>query len=262
MSARERLDVLLLARGLADSRSQAQAMIRAGDVEVDGQRRDKPGMTVPRDARIELRARMPWVGRGAFKILGALEAWPIDPEGRVCLDVGASTGGFTQVMLERGAARVYAVDVGRGQLAWKLRGDERVVCMERQDIRTLEGLPQPPSLATVDVSFIALRSILPSVVALLAPGAVLVVLVKPQFELGRGRVGRGGIVRDPALRREAVATVLDAAASLDWRPRGARPSPIEGAQGNQEVLLWLGEDGSPGTPINRADALEQALGEE
>lgn len=254
--AKERLDQLLVDRGLAESRSRAQALIRAGEVRVDGQLQDKPGLRVPLAAEIQLRAAPPYVGRGGFKLAHALDAFGLDPGGLICLDVGASTGGFVDALLQRGAARVYAVDVGTAQLAWKLRGDPRVVCMERTDIRAVEALPEPVGLATVDVAFISLTRVLPAIRPLLAADACLIALVKPQFEAGRGQVGKKGVVRDPAVRREAVRAVIAAALAGGWRLLGATPSPIQGAEGNQEFLLLLGMPAAPGEAIDGGRALE------
>jgi 23S rRNA (cytidine1920-2'-O)/16S rRNA (cytidine1409-2'-O)-methyltransferase len=240
-----RLDRLLVDRGLAESRTRAEALILAGRVHVAGLERVKPGTPVPRDATITVdEPEFPWVSRGGVKLAAGLEAFGVDPAGRVCLDVGASTGGFTDVLLARGAARVYAVDVGYGQLHARLRTDPRVVLCEKVNARLLSAaqVPEAVSLFVADVSFISLTLILPAVVPLLAPGAEGIVLVKPQFESERGEVGRGGIVREEAVRERAVARVSTAAAGLGLSRIGVVPSPIAGAEGNVEYLAgfrWI-----------------------
>jgi 23S rRNA (cytidine1920-2'-O)/16S rRNA (cytidine1409-2'-O)-methyltransferase len=237
-----RLDLLLVERGLAPSRERARRLIMAGAVLVDDRPVTKAGADVADDAAVRLRtADSPYVSRGGEKLAGALAVFPVDPRGRVALDVGASTGGFTDCLLQRGAARVYAVDVGYGQLAWTLRQDPRVAVRERTNARALAPgtLPEVPDLAVIDVSFIALAKVLSAVTAVLAPAADVVALVKPQFEVGRGRVGKGGVVRDPALRAEAVAGVRTAAAALGWSIRGEAESVLPGPKGNREVFLWL-----------------------
>lgn len=239
MAARERLDLLVVERGLAESREKAQRLIMAGEVFVGGQRMDKPGMSVPADAAIEVRGGLPYASRGGFKLAHALDAFGIAVAGRACADVGASTGGFTDVLLQRGAARVYAIDVGYGQLDWKLRSDARVVVMDRTNIRAVEALPEPVSFACIDVSFISLSLVLPVVARLLAPGGEMVALVKPQFEAGKGRVGKGGVVRDPAVHREVLARVLALCADAGWGVGGLRASPIKGPAGNIEFLLHV-----------------------
>jgi 23S rRNA (cytidine1920-2'-O)/16S rRNA (cytidine1409-2'-O)-methyltransferase len=240
-----RLDRLLVDRGLAESRTRAEALILAGRVHVAGLERVKPGTPVPRDATITVdEPEFPWVSRGGVKLAAGLEAFGVDPAGRVCLDVGASTGGFTDVLLARGAARVYAVDVGYGQLHARLRRDPRIVLCEKVNARLLSAaqVPEAVSLFVADVSFISLTLILPAVVPLLAPGAEGIVLVKPQFESERGEVGRGGIVREEAVRERAVARVSTAAAGLGLSRIGVVPSPIAGAEGNVEYLAgfrWI-----------------------
>jgi 23S rRNA (cytidine1920-2'-O)/16S rRNA (cytidine1409-2'-O)-methyltransferase len=234
-----RLDRLLVERGLAESRTRAEALILAGRVRVTGRENAKPGTPVPPDTEVAVTGpEHPWVSRGGVKLAAALDHFGIDPAGRVCLDVGASTGGFTDVLLARGAQRVYAVDVGYGQLHAKLRTDPRVVLLEKVNARGLSRseVPEPVALVVADVSFISLTMILPAVVPLLAPGAAAVLLVKPQFESARGEVGKGGIVRDPAVRRRAVARVAAAAAGLGLAALGTIPSPIRGADGNEEFL--------------------------
>lgn len=236
--ARQRIDQLLCDRGLAETRERANALLLAGSVLVNGQRVDKAGAQVASDAAIELVERMPWVSRGAYKLLGALEHWNIDVTGRVCLDVGSSTGGFTDVLLQRGAARVHCVDVGTGQLDWKLRNDPRVVIHEGVNARYLEPslTGEPAQLAVCDVSFISVTLILPALKPMLAEPREFVVLVKPQFEVSRDQVGRGGIVRDPALHEAAVERVRSAAAMLDFDTE-VTESPVLGAEGNKEFLL-------------------------
>jgi 23S rRNA (cytidine1920-2'-O)/16S rRNA (cytidine1409-2'-O)-methyltransferase len=235
-----RLDLLLVARGLAPSREKAQAMILAGLVAVDGRRAQKAGEAVAEDAELTVAGPPhPYVSRGGLKLAAALDHFGLDPRGRVCLDVGASTGGFTDCLLQRGAARVYAVDVGYGQLDAKLRSDPRVVVRERVNARALSRaeVPEPVDLAAVDVSFISLRLVLPAIVRLLAPGAGLVALVKPQFEAGRGEVPRGGVVKSEATRRRVVSEIETAGRELGLEVLGTIASPIRGARGNEEFLL-------------------------
>lgn len=235
-----RLDLLLVARGLAPSREKAQAMILAGLVSVGGRRVDKAGESVAEDAAVEVSGPPhPYVSRGGVKLAAALDHFGLDPAGRVCLDVGASTGGFTDCLLQRGAARVYAVDVGYGQLDAKLRNDSRVLVREKVNARSLSRaeVPEPIELAAADVSFISLRLVLPAIVPLLSPGAALVALVKPQFEAGRGEVPRGGVVKSEATRRRVVGEIEAAGRDLGLEVLGAIPSPIRGARGNEEFLV-------------------------
>ncbi len=238
---RIRLDQLLVDRGLAESRTRAQALIRAGTVLAGTRRVDKPGELLPADAELLVKGRdHPWVSRGGVKLAHGLDRFGIDPAGRVCLDVGAATGGFTDVLLQRGAARVYAVDVGHGQLAWRLRQDSRVVVLERTNARhlTAQQVPEPVGLVVCDASFIGLSVVLPAPLALTAPGAALVALIKPQFEVGRGRVGKGGVVRDPALHAEVGEAVRAwLAARPGWRVLGIAESPLRGPEGNVEFLI-------------------------
>jgi 23S rRNA (cytidine1920-2'-O)/16S rRNA (cytidine1409-2'-O)-methyltransferase len=238
-AAKRRLDQLLVEKGLAPSREKAQALILAGDVTVNGQRASKAGQSIAEDAAIEIAARLPYVSRGGIKLAHALDEFHIDVGGLVCLDVGASTGGFTDCLLQRGAARVHALDVGHGQLDWKLRNDPRVAVYEEINARFLTpgALPERPAFATMDVSFISATLILPNLPALLTPEASLVVLVKPQFEVGRESVGKGGIVRDPALQEQACARVRSCVESLGFES-ALTPSPITGAEGNREFLLY------------------------
>ncbi|MEO8082321.1 MAG: TlyA family RNA methyltransferase [Ardenticatenales bacterium] len=236
---RIRLDQLLVDRGLAETRSRAQAVIRAGSVYVDGQRSDKPGHSVTVDCEALVRQPNPYVSRGGTKLAAALDGLELSVADQVALDVGASTGGFTDCMLQRGARHVFAVDVGRGQLAWRLRTDPRVTSLERTDVRTLDALPMTVRFATIDVAFIAVRAVLPAVWRLVAPGATVVALVKPQFEAGRSDVGRGGIVRDPLIHRRVVEHVVGVAVDAGWSLVGGLPSPITGADGNREFLVAL-----------------------
>jgi len=239
MKKKERLDKLLVARGLVGSRAKGQALIMAGEVTVDGERVDKSGAAVPIAAAIELKEAAPYVGRGGFKLAGALAAFGLDVKGRVCADVGACTGGFTDVLLQQGAAQVFAIDVGYGQLDWKLRQDERVAVMERTNARYVESLPQPVDLAVIDVSFISLRLILPAVQKWLTEKADIVALIKPQFEAGPKQVGKGGIVKDTAVHRQVLTRILEWAAAHQLHPAGLARSSITGADGNVEFLVWL-----------------------
>jgi 23S rRNA (cytidine1920-2'-O)/16S rRNA (cytidine1409-2'-O)-methyltransferase len=234
-----RLDQLLVERGLAPSREKAQALILAGQVMLNGQRADKAGRAVPDDSRIELIEMPRYVGRGGLKLEAALAHFQIAVEGKVCLDVGSSTGGFTDCLLQHGAARVYAIDVGTGQLDWKLRNDPRVVVQEQVNARYLSSreVPEPINLAVADVSFISITMILPAMTALLAGDAEMVILVKPQFELERHQVGKGGIIREPELHLKACRRVDDAVTRLGFRT-AIIPSPILGAEGNREFLLY------------------------
>jgi 23S rRNA (cytidine1920-2'-O)/16S rRNA (cytidine1409-2'-O)-methyltransferase len=237
-----RLDVLLVERGLAPSRERAQALILAGQVRVGQLQGVKPGTSVPADAEVTvLGADHPWVGRGGLKLAHALDTFAIAVEGRVALDIGASTGGFTDVLLQRGARHVVALDVGHNQLDWKLRQDPRVTVREGVNARYLapSDLPGPVDIVSIDVSFISLALVLPVVPPLLAEGADVVALVKPQFEAGRADVGRGGIVTDPAVHERVVASVGDAAAAVGLRPVATTESPITGAAGNREFLMHL-----------------------
>jgi 23S rRNA (cytidine1920-2'-O)/16S rRNA (cytidine1409-2'-O)-methyltransferase len=239
---RRRLDVLLAERGLAGSRDRAQRMIQAGDVWVAGQRITKPGVQVAVDAALEVRAAdIPFVSRGGLKLDAALTHWGVEVRGTHALDVGASTGGFTDCLLQHGAAHVTAIDVGYGQFAWKLRIDPRVTLLERTNIRHVEpsALPHRPDFAVIDVSFISLRLVLPVVTTLLRPGAAIIALVKPQFEVGKGAVGKGGVVRDPAQRTAAVEGVRTFAETLGLDCRGACESPVPGPKGNVETFLYF-----------------------
>lgn len=255
-----RLDVLLVERGLAASREQARRIIMAGEVLVDGRPATKPGARVAARAALQVKERPRFVSRGGEKLAAALERFTIDPGGWLCADVGASTGGFTDCLLKAGAARVYAIDVGYGQLAWSLRQDPRVVVLERTNARYLEALPELVDFASIDVSFISLRLILPAVRRWLTPAGQVVALVKPQFEAGRHDVGKGGVVRDPAVHRSVLASVLAFTGDEGFAVQGLMPSPILGPAGNVEFLLWLSVTAlSP--PLDAATLVEAALSE-
>jgi len=252
-SDKKRLDILLVERGLAESRQKAQAVILAGHVRVNHQRADKAGMLVSADAAIELSGEgQRYASRAGTKLEGALEDFSVDPAGRICLDAGCSTGGFTDCLLQRGAARVYAVDVTINQLAWKLRQDPRVVPIEA-NVRYLtpDALSEAPSLVTADLSFISVTKVLPALAAAAAAGADFVVLIKPQFELERGDVGRGGIVRDAALQQRAIERVRAAATAAGLEPVSVRPSRLAGAEGNQEFFLHARRSGNANSPLAR-----------
>jgi 23S rRNA (cytidine1920-2'-O)/16S rRNA (cytidine1409-2'-O)-methyltransferase len=236
----QRLDAALVARGLVETRARAQALILAGRVFSGERRLDKPGHAVADDVPLEVRGLdHPWVSRGGVKLAHALAEFAIDPTALVALDVGASSGGFTDVLLKHGAARVYAVDVGHGQLAWGLRNDPRVVVLEKTNARYLgaEQVPELVDLVVCDASFIGLETVLPAPLALAKPRARLIALIKPQFEVGRGRVGKGGVVRDPALHEEVCARIAAWLTGLGWRVLGVRRSPITGPEGNVEFLI-------------------------
>jgi len=261
---RERLDHLLVARGLAENRTRARALILAGRVSSRGERLDKAGNRYPPDLPLELAEGRHYVGRGAHKLLHALREFRIDAAGRDALDVGASTGGFTQVLLEAGAGRVIALDVGRGQLDWTLRNDPRVLPLEGVNARHLApgDLPFTPSLAVIDVSFISLELVVPPVVACLIRGGELVALIKPQFEVGRGQVGKGGIVRDPALHREVLERISSFVRSHGWGLSGLCASPVRGADGNREFLMLVRPGGRGAEPGEFEEALTRALAPE
>jgi 23S rRNA (cytidine1920-2'-O)/16S rRNA (cytidine1409-2'-O)-methyltransferase len=239
-----RLDQLLVERGLADSREKARALIIAGAVLIDGQRSDKPGRSVASDSQVSVTARPPYVSRGGLKLAAALDHFSIEVAGKVCLDVGSSTGGFTDCLLQRGAARVWAIDVGHGQLDWKLRNDPRVIVREGVNARYLasETIPETFDLAVCDASFISATLLIPSIVPLLAESGQMIVLVKPQFEVGKGEVGKGGIVRDPTQHRAACDRVQACVEAHGFRA-SIIESPILGAEGNREFLLYAQPQG-------------------
>ena len=243
VEGRVRLDQALVAQGLVPSRQRAQAMVRAGLVRVAGEVADRPDQLVNPGVSIDLEGTKGFVSRGGEKLAAALDAFGVDPAGRVCLDVGASTGGFTDLLLQRGAAQVITVDVGYGQLDFRLRQDPRVLVLERTNIRHLDRLPVPADLAAIDVSFISLRLVLPRVRELLTPPGDVVALVKPQFEVGKGAVGKGGVVRDPDQHRQVVSDLRHFAEEIGYTIAGEVPSPILGAKGNREFLLYLRRNG-------------------
>jgi len=283
-----RLDQLLVQRGLAETRSKAQALILAGSVRIAGSPHTKAGELVAADAEIDVAEALPYASRGGYKLAHALDSFALDPAGLVALDAGASTGGFTHVLLQRGAARIYAVDVGYGLIDWRLRQDPRVVVIERTNIRYLEALPlldgersnvqtfersditkslvqrselrtqdsELADCATIDVSFISLRLVLPAVQRLLKPAGWIVALIKPQFEAGADQVGKGGVVRDPAVHAAVLRDTLGFAARIGLPPRGLVRSPITGPAGNVEFLAWLG---GPGPQLDSEWAIVEAL---
>jgi len=239
---KDRVDALLVARGLCDSREQAKRLILAGEVRSGDATVDKPSTKLPADAPLDVRERPKFVGRGGFKLEGALDAFGIDPSGWTCLDIGASTGGFTDCLLQHGATRVHAIDVGTNQLVWKIRSDPRVVSREKFNARNLtrEDLGgEVVRLVVIDVSFISLTKILPAAFGVLEPGGMIVCLIKPQFELAREEVGKGGIIRDEALRAKAVAKIHDFVSHHGREWRGCVASQLAGTDGNQEFLAWL-----------------------
>jgi 23S rRNA (cytidine1920-2'-O)/16S rRNA (cytidine1409-2'-O)-methyltransferase len=240
--SRKRLDLVLVERGLTPSRERARALVMAGSVAVDGRIVDKPGAATPADSRIEIKGEhLPYVSRGGLKLAGALSAFALQVSGWICLDVGASTGGFTDCLLQHGAVRVYAVDVGYGQLAWSLRQDPRVVVIERTNIRRMppDKVPEAVDLVVIDVSFISLKMVVPAVVRFLRPGGRLLPLIKPQFEVGRGQVGKGGVVRDAQQHAGVIAELAVFFRSLGLGCSEAVPSPIGGPKGNQEFFMLL-----------------------
>ena len=258
---KQRVDRLIVERGLAESRHKAVALLMAGLVSIDGKTVSKPGTQVPSGSRITVkRPRHGFVSRSADKLVAALDHFKIGVEHKVCIDIGASTGGFTQCLLERGAALVYAVDVGYGQLAYELRIDPRVVLLERTNIRYLERgrLERTPGLATIDVSFISLRLVLPKARELLSEAGQVVALIKPQFEVGKGQVGKGGIVRDASLHRSVLSDILAFAMTIGVYPVGIIPSPILGQKGNQEFLMFAHTQESR-TVGNLSDWIDEAI---
>ena len=259
MASRIRIDRLVVERGLVESREKAAKLILAGDVFVDGERVDKAGALISPEAEVELRGRSPYVSRGGEKLVHALDYFNLNVVGRVCLDVGASTGGFTDCLLQRGAARVFAVDVGTGQLDARLRRDPRIVVMEQTNARALDPriFPEHPTIAVIDVSFISLEKVLPATFGVLAPRAEVVMLVKPQFEVGREHVGKGGVVRDPALHRSVVARLARFTILRGWHVLGATASPLRGPKGNREFFLHASSHGR--TAVNVESLISRAV---
>ena len=262
--AKERLDVLLVSRGLAESREKAKAIIMSGNVYVDSQKEDKAGSNFPAEAVIEVRGNtLKYVSRGGLKLEKAMENFDVTLAGKICMDVGSSTGGFTDCMLQNGAVKVYAVDVGHGQLAWKLRNDERVVCMEKTNIRyvTPEDVADKINFSSIDVSFISLTKVLGPVKELLSDDGQIVCLIKPQFEAGREKVGKHGVVRDSAVHLEVIEKVIDFAISIGFEVLNLEFSPVKGPEGNIEYLLHLQKhtEGSyPDVPFEAAQVVEKA----
>lgn len=255
--AKQRLDQHLVALGLTDSREQARRLIMAGEVRVDGQLAHRPATLVAPESQIEIKQRPRFVSRGGEKLDAAMQRFGLAASGRVCADLGASTGGFTDVLLQRGAAKVYAIDVGHGILDYRLRTDPRVVVLERTNARYLAQLPEPVSLVTIDASFISLKLLLPVARGWLQTSSDIVALIKPQFEAGRKQLGKGGIVKDPAVHRQVLADLLSWAHANQFGPAGLMRSPIKGAEGNVEFLAWLRPGQSP--PFDAATAIEAAL---
>jgi 23S rRNA (cytidine1920-2'-O)/16S rRNA (cytidine1409-2'-O)-methyltransferase len=245
-SKKQRLDRLVVERGLAPTRQRARSLIMAGSILVDRRPSDKPGTLVSPDAWVERKGDdIPYVSRGGLKLAAALAHFPVETAGGICLDVGASTGGFTDCLLQHGAVQVYAVDVGYGQMAWKLRQDPRVTVVERTNIRRLgnDQIPVAVDLITIDVSFISLRIVVPAAARFLRPGGSMIALVKPQFEVGKGKVGKGGVVRDPAQHEAVLAELSAFFAELGFACSAPLPSPILGPKGNREFLMWLKHPG-------------------
>ena len=253
---KKRLDVLLVERGLATSREKAKAMIMAGEVLVDNEREDKAGSMFPEEVEIVLKGKpLPYVSRGGLKLEKAMKNFNLTLDGKVCMDVGASTGGFTDCMLQNGAVKVYSVDVGHGQLDWKLRNDPRVVCMERTNIRYVvtEDIEERPSFVSIDVSFISLTKVLLPVRNLMEENGEIAALIKPQFEAGREKVGKKGVVRDPAVHKEVIEMVISYAKSISFGVRHLEFSPIKGPEGNIEYLFYIEKSNEP-TDITEDDA--------
>ena len=237
---KQRLDLLLVERGLAESREQARRLIMAGEVLIDEVVRDKPGQSFAPDVTLRVRNTLPYVSRGGVKLAAALDEFPITVQGKIAVDIGASTGGFTDCLLQRGVERVYAIDVGYGQLAWKLRTDPRVISLERTNIRHLAALPDnaQADLAVIDASFIGLALVLPATIQLLCPEADIIALIKPQFEAGKDQVGKGGVVRDSLVHRRVLEAVFHSVQQLGLTVKGLHPSPLLGPAGNIEFLIW------------------------
>ena len=261
MKIKKRLDVLLVEQGYADSRTKAQAIIMSGQVYVAGQKADKPGMSFEENSEIEVRgATCPYVSRGGLKLEKALRDFGVKPEGYVCSDSGASTGGFTDCLLQQGAKKVFAIDVGYGQLDWKIRSDPRVVVMERTNVRyvTPEQLGEPLDLSVIDVSFISLRIVLPVIKTFLKPTGQVLCLIKPQFEAGKEKVGKKGVVRDPATHKEVLDDFVSLASELQFHIRGLTFSPVKGPEGNIEFLGHLTLDDKEGIQPDTALVVKQA----
>ena len=261
MKIKKRLDVLLVERLYADSRTKAQAIIMSGNVYVNGQKADKPGTSFEETVEIEVRGAVcPYVSRGGLKLEKALRDFGVKPEGYVCSDSGASTGGFTDCLLQQGAKKVFAIDVGYGQLDWKIRSDERVVVMERTNIRyvTPEDLGEPLDLSVIDVSFIGLEIVLPTIKTLLKPTGQVLCLIKPQFEAGKENVGKKGVVRDPKIHKMVLDNFVSLVNSLEFRILGLTFSPVKGPEGNIEFLGHLTLDDVPGIEPDTADVVAQA----
>jgi 23S rRNA (cytidine1920-2'-O)/16S rRNA (cytidine1409-2'-O)-methyltransferase len=257
--AKMRLDLLMVERGLAESRARAQALILAGEVRVEGQVVDRAAANIPTDAGITIEQGPRFVSRGGDKLEGALAAFPVDVDGRICADVGSSTGGFTDCLLQHGAAKVYAIDVGKGILHWKLRNDPRVVVMESTNARYVESLPEPVSLVTIDASFISLKIILPVVKGWFDSKGEAIALIKPQFEAGRKVMAKNdGVVRDPEVHRQVLEAVLDFAQDAGFSVRGLIRSPLTGPKGNVEFLAWFGLE--PAKVMDIPALVKQALG--
>ena len=258
---KKRLDVLLVERGLVESRERGKRLVMAGQVLVDGRVLDKPGMQVAGGADIKLRARPRYVSRGGLKLEAALDGFAVRVAEAVAADVGAATGGFTDCLLQRGASRVYAIDVGYGQLAWRMRQHPRVVVMERVNVRYLDSLPEPIDLATVDVSFISLTLVLPVIRGWLQPTGDIIALIKPQFEAGRAQVGKGGVVKDPEVHRAVLGNILEWAVVEGLAVRGLMASPLKGPAGNVEFLVHLSElsEGGSSREIEVAETIARCL---
>jgi 23S rRNA (cytidine1920-2'-O)/16S rRNA (cytidine1409-2'-O)-methyltransferase len=258
-ATKKRLDILLVERELVDSRQQAQRLIMAGQVMVDGRMVDKPGTRVSQEADVTVKAALPYVSRGGLKLEAALDRFAIEVTEVIAADVGASTGGFTDCLLQRGASKVYAIDVGYGQLAWRLRNDRRVIVMERVNVRHLEGLPEPIDLATVDVSFISLELVLPVIIGFLKPHGDIVTLIKPQFEAGRKQVGKGGVVKDLEVHRAVLRKVLLWAEGHGLTVRDLMASPLKGPAGNVEFLAHFVHQGPGDSRVDIEAVVDNCL---
>lgn len=259
---KERLDILLVDQGFASSREKAKSIIMAGDVYVNGQKEDKAGTKFEDTVKIEVRGqKMPYVSRGGFKLEKAMKEFGLDLTGKICMDVGSSTGGFTDCMLQNGAVKVFSIDVGRGQLDWKLRQDDRVVCMEKTNIRyvTPEDLSAVPAFSSIDVSFISLTKVLSVVKTLLSEDGEIVSLIKPQFEAGREKVGKKGVVRDPATHREVIRMITDHVTELGFSILGVTWSPIKGPEGNIEYLMYMSKQERPSVEVDEKTLVEAAF---